>query len=183
MSEATMTQTRTYTFDEAHSTARFWVRHMMISKVHGEFSDLTGRVAFAPSAPEEATVEANIGVASLTTNQDQRDAHLKSADFFDAEKFPAIHFKSTSIRKTGDEAFDVTGDLTIHGVTKPVTFKTTITPEVKNPNGGYKIGFSVTGMLNREDFGMTWNQALEAGGVLVGKEVNFEIDGEMDRGA
>lgn len=181
MSDATLTKTNTYSIDEAHSTVRFWTRHMMISKVHGEISDITGTVAYDPTAPEGTKAEVVIALTSLTTGQDQRDAHLKSADFFDVDKFPTIVFKTTGISRTADGEFDVTGDLTIRDVTRSITLKTEVTPEVKNPYGGYKIGVSATGQINREDFGMTWNQALEAGGFLVGKEINLQIDAELDR--
>jgi len=154
---------------------------MMIAKVHGELSDITGTVNFDPSTPESTEFEVTINTATLTTANDQRDGHLKSADFLDVEHYPTITYKSKSVRKVGDEDFEVTGDLTLHGVTRELTLKTEVTPETLSPWGGYKIGVSASGMINREDFGMTWNQALEAGGFLVGKDINLQIDVELDR--
>jgi len=173
----------TYTIDQAHSTIRFWVRHLMISKVHGEFPDVTGTVTGSADAPELASIEVSVGIGSITTGQEQRDGHLKSADFFDVETFPTMTFKSTSVKTTGEGEFDVVGDLTLHGVTKEITLKAEVSSEVANPYGGFKVGVSATGKVNREDFGMHWNQAVEAGGVLVGKEVHFTIDLELDRPA
>jgi len=183
MSEATLSNATTYTIDQAHSAIRFWVRHLMISKVHGQFPDVTGTVTGSAENPELATIDVTVGLAGLSTGQEQRDGHLKSADFFDVEQFPNMTFKSTSIKKTGDETFDVTGDLTLHGVTKSITLKAEVSPEITSPFGGYKVGVTATGVLNRDDFGMTWNQAIEAGGVMVGKEVHFTIDLELDRPA
>ena len=183
MSDATLTKTNTYKIDEAHSTVRFSVRHLMISKVHGEISDITGTVSYDPANPEATVADVTIGLASLTTQQDQRDAHLKSADFFNIEQFPNITFKSTKVVSKGDGEFEVTGDLTMHGVTKAITLKTEVSPEVASPFGGFKIGVSATGVVNREDYGMVYNQALEAGGVMVGKEISLQIDTELDRPA
>ncbi len=181
MSDATLTKTHTYKIDEYHSTARFSVRHLMISKVHGELHDITGTVSYDPGNPDATVADVSIGVASISTNQDQRDTHLKSADFFDAEQFPTITFRSTKVKSLGDGEFEITGDITMHGVTKPLTLKAEVSPEVKSPMGGYKIGVSATGVINREDFGMVYNQALETGGVLVGKEISLQIDAELDR--
>src|SRR4051794_17740210 len=115
MSQATVSRAHTYKIDEAHATARFWVRHMMIAKVHGELSDVTGTVQYDADQPTVTQVEVHISTASLTTSNEQRDAHLKSPDFLDIEKFPSIDFRSTGVKKVNDEEFDVTGDLTIHG--------------------------------------------------------------------
>lgn len=181
MSETTSTGVYTYQIDQAHSTIRFWVRHLMIAKVHGEFPDVTGTVTGGASDPESAQIDVTVNTASLTTGNEQRDGHLKSGDFLDVEAFPTMTFKSTSIKKVGESDFEVTGDLTLHGVTKPIVLKAELTPEVASPFGGFKVGVSATGTVNREEFGMTWNQALEAGGVLVGKEIHFTIDLELDR--
>jgi len=181
MTEAAVSKTNTYTIDPNHSAIHFWVRHMMVAKVHGELSDIVGQVSYDPAKPETATLDVTIDARTLTTRNDQRDGHLKSADFFDVEKYPEITFKSTGIRSTGGGGFDVTGDLTIHGVTKPVTFEAEVTPEVTGLFGAYVVGITASGIINREDFGMSWNQALEAGGVLVGKEIHFQIDGELNR--
>lgn len=173
----------TYTIDQAHSTIRFWVRHLMISKVHGEFPDVTGTVVGSSDSPELAQIDVTVGVASVNTGQEQRDGHLKSADFFDVENFPNMTFKSKSIKSTGEGEFDVVGDLTLHGVTKEITLKAEVSPEVVSPFGGFKVGVSATGVVNREDFGMGWNQLIEAGGVAVGKDIHFTIDLELDRPA
>ncbi len=173
----------TYAIDVAHSAARFTVRHLMVSKVHGSFADITGSVKLEPAHPEEAEVQVIIGVASLTTGQEQRDGHLKSPDFFDVEQFPTIEFRSTKIAEVDENEFDVTGDLTIHGTTRAVTLRAELSNEIASPFGGYKIGVSATGKINREDFGMTWNQLIEAGGVAVGKEITLQIDVELDRPA
>jgi polyisoprenoid-binding protein YceI len=181
MSTATATQTKTYTIDPAHSTVRFWARHLMIAKVHGEIDDVTGTIQFDPANPEASQVEATIGLASLSTRQEQRDAHLKSADFLDVEQFPTITFKSTSVRAKGGNEFEAVGDLTIRGITREVTLEVELSDEAKSPFGGYKIGATAKTVINREDFGILWNQALETGGVMVGKEIHIEIDAELDR--
>ena len=172
---------KTYKVDEAHSTVRFWVRHLMIAKVHGELSDVTGSVVLDSTNPASSRVEVEIKADSLSTKQEQRDAHLKSADFLDVEHFKTIDFKSTAVKSTGENEFEVVGDLTIHGVSQPVTLQVELTPEIASPFGGFKVGATATAKINREDFGITWNQALESGGVLVGKEINIEIDLELDR--
>lgn len=181
--QTTPTATHAYSIDPAHSTIRFWVRHMMIAKVHGEMGQIEGKIELDPADPERAKVDVSIPAASLNTGNDGRDTHLKSADFLDVDAFPTLHFVSNAIRRTGDETFDVSGDLTIHGVTRAVTLKAEVTPEVASHFGGYRIGVSATTQINREDFGMTWNQALETGGVLVAKEINIQIDLELDRPA
>jgi polyisoprenoid-binding protein YceI len=181
MIQTAVSQSYQYSIDPAHSSVRFWVRHMMIAKVHGEISDVKGTVTLDPERPEAAQVDAEIALESLTTGNEQRDAHLKSADFFDVEQFPSIKFRATGIKVKGGEDYEIVGDLTIHGLTREVTFKAEVTREVASFFGGYKIGVSASGVIDREAFGMTWNQALETGGVLVGKEVHFQIDLELDR--
>jgi polyisoprenoid-binding protein YceI len=179
-----MTQTVTYTIDAAHSSAGFKVRHMMISNVHGEFSRLSGTVHFNPADPAASSVEVTIPVASLTTRDEQRDAHLKSADFFDAEKYPEIQFRSRQVTPNGDGEWKVTGDLTVHGVTKQVTLDVEgPTPEATDPWGGVRSGVAVTAKINRKDFGLVWNVGLETGGVLVGEEVHIQIEAELIRQA
>ncbi len=172
---------KTYSIDPNHSTVRFWVRHMMISKVHGELSAITGAVKFDAERPELSSVAAEIEAASLATGQGQRDAHLKSQDFLDVEQYPTIRFVSKSASRSGSGELEILGDLTIHGTTREVTLKAEITPEVKSPFGGYKIGVTAVGSIDREDFGIVWNQVLESGGVLVGKEIHLQIDAELDR--
>jgi polyisoprenoid-binding protein YceI len=175
-------QTRTYQIDEAHSTIRFWARHMMIAKVHGELPDVTGTVTTNAENPEQTTIDVHIKTSSLSTNNEQRDGHLKSADFLNAEQYPEMTYKSTRVIPTGPGTFDIEGDLTIRGMTRPVPLKAEVSDEVSNPFGGpRKVGVTATGVVDREEFDMTWNQAIEAGGVLVGKEINFTIDLELDR--
>lgn len=181
MNQATLAQTRTYTIDPNHSAVHFWARHMMISKVHGDLTEIAGTVKTSLEKPELSEIDVTIAATSLTTRNEQRDAHLKSADFLEVERFPKLAFRSTSVRQTGTNAFEVKGDLTIKDVTKPVTLKVETTPEITSHFGGHVMGVTASGALNREDFGMTWNQAVEAGGVLVGKEIAFTIDAELVR--
>ncbi|CAN5560810.1 YceI family protein [soil metagenome] len=173
----------TYIIDTAHSSVRFWVRHLMISKVHGDFGGLTGSVEGSATDPENAKLHVEIDVATVNTGNEGRDGHLKGADFFDVEKFPTMTYDSSKITKTGDGTYDVEGTLTMHGVSKPVLLKAEVSPEVASPFGGFKVGISATGVVNREEFGMTWNQALETGGIMVDKNIHLQIDVELDRPA
>src|SRR5580704_8949404 len=167
----------TWKLDPAHSHAEFKVKHMMISNVKGSFSGLSGTLKLDESDYTHSTVEASIPVGTLKTGDAQRDGHLKSADFFDAEKFPAVTFKSTNIDSTGGADYQVTGDLTLHGVTKSVTFSVEdVSVPSKDPWGNQRIGLSASTKLNRKDFGLTWNSALETGGVLVGEEVTVSLE-------
>ncbi|HET7103122.1 MAG TPA: YceI family protein [Terracidiphilus sp.] len=169
--------------DPAHSVAEFKVRHMMISNVRGRFAGVTGSLTYDPVDPTVSIVEASIPVSGLSTGDDQRDGHLRSADFFDAEKFPALAFKSTAVRITGSGELAVTGDLTMHGVTKAVTFAVEgPTPPAKDPWGNLRIGLSASAKINRKDFGLVWNTALESGGVLVGDEVTISLDIQLIKG-
>lgn len=181
MEQATLTKANTYTIDPNHSTVHFWVRHLMVSKVHGELSDIKGTIAYDAARPQQAQIDVTIDASSLTTRQEQRDAHLKSADFLEVDKFPTISFKSTKVIGAGANEFEIWGDLTIRGVTREVVFKAEITPEARSPFGGYLVGITASGIIDREDFGLTWNQLLETGGVAVGKEVHFQIDAELNR--
>lgn len=164
----------TWVLDAAHSEAHFSVRHMMISKVRGTFA-ITSAEIIAPENPLDATVTAVVDVASVNTRDEGRDTHLRSADFFDAETYPTMNFASTGVRVSGDE-FLVDGDLTIHGVTKPVTFTVDFGGFGTDPWGNTKAGATATAVINREDFGLTWNAALETGGVLVGKDITITLD-------
>lgn len=167
----------TYQIDPAHSSANFTVRHMMITNVHGSFSRIQGSVVYDPENPAAANITAEIDAASINTNEAQRDTHLRSADFLDAEKFPKITFRSTSVERAGAEEFTVTGDLTIHGVTRPVTLQVEgPTPEGKDPWGNTRTGATATTRIKRSDFGLTWNAALETGGFLVGDDLKIELD-------
>jgi polyisoprenoid-binding protein YceI len=173
----------TYQLDSSHSAAHFSVRHMMISNVRGEFTKVSGTIWYDPENPRNSKVEASIDAASIATREPQRDAHLRSADFLDVEKYPVLTFRSKSVSgEQGD--WKVTGDLTIRGVTREVTFDVEgPTPETRDPWGNARIGATATGKINRKDFGLTWNTALETGGVLVGDEVKLTLDVEGVRQA
>ena len=164
----------TWVLDPAHSEVTFSVRHMMISKVRGEFG-LKSATIEAPANPLEAKVTASVDAASISTGDQNRDNHLRSADFFDVETYPTIDFVSTGVRYEGGD-FLVDGDLTMHGVTKPVTFELEFGGFGTDPYGNYKAGATAKTVVNREDFGLTWNAALESGGVLVGKDVTIMLD-------
>lgn len=166
----------TYQIDSSHSSAGFSIKHMMIAKVHGAFEKVSGEMSYDPANPEKASVRVSIEAASINTREPQRDTHLKSADFFDVEKFPTLTFNSTRVEKDGD-GLKVTGDLTIHGVTRSVVLDVDgPSEEMKDPWGNLKIGASATTKIKRKDFGLTWNAALEAGGVLVGDDVSISLD-------
>lgn len=170
-----------WSFDLAHSSVNFSARHMVISKVRGTFSRWKGTLEFDERRPEAARVEAHIEAASVDTHEPQRDAHLRSADFLDAEKYPEIVFKSTRVAPAGgasDEGarYRVEGELTIHGVTRPVALDAEFGGRGKDPWGGERIGFTATATINRKDFGLTWNQALETGGVLVGERIEITLE-------
>jgi len=174
----------TYQIDNAHSSAQFKVRHMMIANVKGEFDKVSGTVTFDPANPGASSVDASIDTATISTRDEQRDGHLKSADFLDVEKYPAITFKSKKVTATGDDSFNVLGDLTIHGTTKEVTLNVEeLTGEAKDPWGNMRRGATAKTRINRKDFGMGFNVALEAGGFLVGEDVDLTIDVEMIRQA
>ena len=164
----------TWVLDPAHSEVTFSVRHMMISKVRGTFG-VKSATLIAPENPLEAKVEANVDVTSIDTKDENRDAHLRSADFFDTENHPTMEFVSTGAR-VEDGDFLIDGELTIRGITKPVTFEFEFGGFGQDPYGNYKAGASAKTVINREDFGLTWNAALESGGVLVGKEITIGLD-------
>ncbi|WP_136587902.1 YceI family protein [Microbacterium hydrothermale] len=167
-------KTGTWVLDPAHSEVTFSVRHMMISKVRGTFGVKSATIV-APENPLEATVEASVDVTSVDTKDEGRDQHLRSAEFFDAETYPTLDFRSTGVR-VEDGDFLVDGDLTIRGITKPATFSLDFGGFGTDPWGNYKAGATAKTVVNREDFGLTWNAALETGGVLVGKDVTIELD-------
>ena len=170
----------TWNIDPAHSGAEFKVKHMMISNVKGKFSGLSGVLKLDETNYARSTVEASIPVSTVNTGDEKRDGHLVSADFFDAEKFPAMTFKSTRIESVGGGDYEVTGDLTIHGVTKPVVLKLEdVSEPSKDPWGNHRIGLSGTTRINRKDFELGWNAALETGGVLAGEEVTITLDVEF----
>lgn len=170
-------QISTWNIDSVHSTAEFKVKHMMISNVKGQFTGIKGSLTHDESDPANSRVEASIEAASINTRDPQRDAHLKSADFFDIEKFPALTFKSTRITRNSDGELEVTGDLTIHGVSRNVVFAVEGPSEpAKDPWGNTRLGLAATTKINRKDFGLTWNAALETGGILVGDDVTLSLD-------
>ncbi|MGH9605611.1 MAG: YceI family protein [Terracidiphilus sp.] len=173
----------TWKIDPAHSSAEFKVKHMMISNVKGKFSSLSGNLTLDESDPTNLTIDARIPVATVSTSDDQRDGHLKSPDFFHAEKHPEMTFKSTKIESTGPGELAVTGDLTIHGVSKPVTFAVEgPSAPAKDPWGNLRVGLSAATKINRKDFGLTWNAALETGGMLVGEDVTITLEVEFIKG-
>jgi polyisoprenoid-binding protein YceI len=173
----------TWNIDPAHSAAEFKVRHMMISYIKGEFSGLSGVLTLDEDDYTRSTVEASIPTASLRTGNDDRDVHLKNADFLDVEKFPALTFKSTNIRSTGGRDYAVTGDLTILGVTNTATLTVDdVSEPTDDPWGRKRIGLSASTTINRKDFGLTWEVLLESGGVLVGDEVKITLDVELVKG-
>ena len=180
MSTATATTTRTtWNIDPAHSQVEFAVRHLMITTVRGRFTDVKGSVVTEGEDLTKAQVEVTIDVHSIDTREAQRDAHLKSADFFDAEKYPTITFKSARVTDVRGSSFKLIGDLTIHGVTREVTLDVTAEGTAKDPWGSERAGYSATTKINRSDFGLTWNQALETGGIVVGDEIKITLDLEL----
>jgi polyisoprenoid-binding protein YceI len=166
--------------DTSHARAGFKVRHMMVSHVRGELGPVSGSVLIDEQRPERSRVEVSIDVRALDTREPKRDEHLRSADFFDVEKHPSVTFVSTQVAPAKDGGFQLTGDLTIHGTTRSVTLEVEpLTPAIADPWGNVKRGASAKGSINRKDFGLTWNVALETGGILVGDQVAIEIELEL----
>ena len=183
MSDTTLTRTSrgttvpapgTYAIDPSHSSAAFQVRHLGLSKVRGGFESFTGTVVIDPE-PTQSSVEVSLETASFTTGAEDRDTHVKSADFLDVDQYPNLTFRSTGVRQVGD-AWEVDGELTIKDVTRPLTLDVEFEGAGQDPWGNGRIAFSASTEFDREDFGITWNQALETGGVLVGKTVKVVID-------
>ena len=176
MSESTTTTlpAGTWTLDTAHSSVGFTVRHMMVSKVRGRFGDFSADIVTAED-PLESTLTATVQMASIDTGDEGRDEHLRTNDFFDIEQFPTMTFTSTGITGSGSD-YEVTGDLTIKGVTKPVTFDLEFGGVGKDPWGNTRAGFTLTGTINRKDFGMEYNAVLETGGIMIGDKVTIELD-------
>jgi polyisoprenoid-binding protein YceI len=161
--------------DPDHSIIEFRVAHMVVSKTAGRFMDYSGVVEMDAEAQQFKTIEATINTASVNTNHEKRDAHLRNADFFDVEKHPAMTYKMKSYKKTG-EGYTALGDLTLHGVTKEITLVGTFNGVSKDPWGNTRAGFTAEGKVNRKDFGMVWNKTLDTGGFVVGDEVNIRLD-------
>jgi len=171
----------TWTIDPAHSEIGFVVRHLMVSKVRGTFTKFEGTITTAED-PMASTGSATIDLGSINTNNEQRDGHLRSADFFDSDSHPEMSYKSTGLRKSGD-GFIATGDLTIRGITHPVELEVEVNGFGPDPYGGTRAGFTATGQINRSDFGVTWNAAIEGGGVVVSEKVQLvlEVEAVLDK--
>ncbi|GAC1575603.1 MAG: YceI family protein [Candidatus Elarobacter sp.] len=167
----------TYSLDSAHTTVEFVVRHMMIAKVRGRFPAITGTFVVPDGADVPTQIDVTIETASIDTREEQRDTHLKSPDFLEAQKYPQITFRSKRFEGSGD-AFKAYGDLTLHGITREIVLDTTFEGRGNDPWGNARIGFEAHGKIRRKDFGLEWNQALETGGVLVGDDVKIEINAE-----
>src|SRR3954468_21882901 len=163
--------------DPSHSAIHFSVRHMVVSKTRGRFTKWTGDIRFDPENPAASSVEVSIDPASIDTADAQRDAHLRSPDFFDVEKFPSAAFRSTKIERAGGQ-YRVHGDLTVHGVTRSVVLDATFEGAGKDPWGGERAGFSASVTIDRKDYGLEWNKALETGGLLVGEKVSLDLEVE-----
>jgi len=170
----------TYTFDKSHSSVGFQVRHIF-TNVSGRFTDYAGTIQVDRAKPESSSVEFTIQATSIDTSEPKRDGHLRTADFFDVANHPTITFKSTSMKPNGKDSYLVTGDFTMHGVTKQITLPVTVLGEGKDPMGNEKMGLETSITLNRKDYGLNWNRALETGGVLVGDEVKVQISIEANK--
>lgn len=172
----------TYAIDEAHSSAQFSVKHMMVANVKGEFTKLSGSAVLDDKNPKKNKIDATIDASTINTRNEKRDGHLKSPDFFDTAKHPTITFKSTEVKKVGEGKYEAKGNLTMRGVTKAVVLEVEApATEIKDPYGNVKRGATATTTINRKDFGLNWNAALETGGVVVGDEVKVTIDVELNR--
>lgn len=179
---ASFAQSGTWTIDGAHSSARFSVRHMMISDASGRFGTVSGTIVGDPKQPQNAVVDVTIDAATINTDQASRDKHLRSPDFFDVEKYPTITFKSKKVLAAANKngKLKVVGDLTMHGVTKEVVLNVdSISPQVKDARGGMHMGIKVSTKLNRQDFGVSWSKTMDEGGLMVANEVDVMIDLEV----
>lgn len=161
--------------DPSHSVAGFSVRHLMVAKVRGRFGSFAGTIEVG-ERPQDSSVEVTIDAASIDTREEKRDAHLRSSDFFDVENYPTLAFRSTGLRGTGRRTFELPGELTIRGVTRPVVLAVEYDGITPDPWGGTRAAFTATTEIDREEWGLTWNQALETGGVVVGKTVKIELE-------
>jgi polyisoprenoid-binding protein YceI len=165
-----------YQIDPTHSSVTFKVKHLAISSVPGRFGELSGTFSFDPAKIEASKAQATLSVSSINTMDAKRDDHLKGPDFFDASKYPSITFKTNKVDKVSDAAFKAHGDLTIHGVTKPVTLDVTYGGSAKDPWGKERAAFEAKTVINRKDFGLTWNKTIETGGLVVGDEVQIALE-------
>lgn len=168
----------TYTLDPTHTTAGFVARHLMVTKVRGSFTDISGSITVAEN-PLESTAEATMAADSFTTGHDERDAHVKSADFLDIENHPTLIFRTLSITATGGSTFAVVGELSIRGEAREITLDVEIDGVARDPWGGDRVAVSTRGEINREDWGLTWNVVLEGGGALVSKKIVLEIEAQL----
>jgi polyisoprenoid-binding protein YceI len=168
--------TQTWQFDLSHSSINFHVRHLMVSKVHGRFTKWDGMLELDPENLANSRVEVTIDAASIETQEPKRDDHLRSPDFFEVEKYPQLTFKGTKIEKKSDDRYALTGDLTIHGVTRSVTLDVEGGDVVKDPWGGVRTGYSAKTAISRKDYGLTWNVALETGGIVVGDKIEITLE-------
>jgi polyisoprenoid-binding protein YceI len=182
LAQAPAASTEAWGIDKAHSTATFKVRHI-VTKVPGSFKDFDADIQLDRANPAKSSVEFTIQAASINTGNDNRDNHLKSPDFFDVAKFPTISFKSTSVKAKSKNSFDVTGNLTMHGVTKQVTLPVEFLGFSKDPRGNEKAGFEIETTLNRKDYGIIWNRNLDEGGMLLGDDVDIDINLEVGKKA
>ena len=176
LASMTIANAQTWQLDKSHSSVKFSVTHMMVSETEGNFKSFTGNVSAQKEDFSDLNADFSIQVNSINTDDEKRDGHLKSPDFFDAEKYPTITFKSTSFKKADEKTYKLAGQLTMHGVTKPVTFDVKYNGTAKDPYGNIKAGFTLDGKINRKDFGLTWNAATEAGGLLVGEDLKVQAE-------
>ncbi len=174
---ATTIPTGTWSIDASHSSVAFSVRHMMVSKTRGRFSSFSGTITVADD-PVASSAQVTIDAGSVDTRDAKRDDHLRSPDFFDAASYPELTFRSTALEPRGDDEFRLVGDLTVKGVTRPVTLDVEVGGVAQDPWGGTRVGFTASGTINRSDFGLEWNAALETGGVLIGDKVTLDLDVE-----
>lgn len=174
MSTAIAAKTTTYNIDKAHSEVTFQVRHL-ITKVRGRFSDFEGTIEFDEEHPQQSSVSFTVHAASIDTSEKDRDAHLRSADFFEVAKYPTLTFRSTEMKTDGGNEYDLVGNLTVHGVTRRVSFDATFLGKARDPWGNERIAFEAETTVNRKDFGLHWNAALETGGFLVGDDVKISL--------
>jgi polyisoprenoid-binding protein YceI len=179
--QTTQATKSTWQIDPSHTLTEFSVRHMMITTVRGRFGEVSGTIELDEEDPTRSTAEVTIDARTIDTRADQRDAHLRSADFLDVENHPTITFRSRKIERKGEDRYAVTGELTIRGVTKPVVLDVTEGGRAKSPWGQTVVGFRATTKIDRREFGLKWNQALETGGVLVGNDVQIVIEAEAIR--
>ena len=172
---------QSWSFDKSHSSVNFSVTHMVVSEVDGSFKDVTGEVKSEKPDFSDLSVSFTIPVSSVNTDDEKRDGHLKSPDFFDAAKYPNITFKSTSVKKISDKKLELEGDLTMHGVTKKVKWDVKYNGTIKDPYGNNRAGFKSTTTINRKDYGVSWNKTLDAGGVALSDEVAITVNAEITK--